>query len=80
MFSTKINLLFSPSEKAKLLAEIFFENSNFDGSGVSGFQNIGHSNIAKSCSRVSRLSIISRIFEKLITVDHLKNCGLSLDF
>ena len=48
MFSTKINLLFSPSDKAKLLAEIFFENSNFDGSGVSGFQNIGHSNIAKS--------------------------------
>ena len=47
------------------------------------FKNVGESSTAKSYCPVSLLSVVSKVFEKLVNdriVDHLEKCGLSSDF
>ena len=47
------------------------------------FKNVGESSTAKSYCPVSLLSVVSKVFEKLVNnriVDHLQNCGLFSDF
>ena len=43
------------------------------------FNNIGEKSTAKNYHPVSLLSVVSKVFEKLI-VDHLEKCGLFSDF
>ena len=45
------------------------------------FKNVGERAIAKNSRPVSLLSMVSKIFEKLVNnriVDHLEECGLFL--
>ena len=47
------------------------------------FKNVGKRSIAKSYPPVSLLSLIGKVFEKLVhnrIVDHLEKCGLFSDF
>ena len=47
------------------------------------FKNVGERSKAKSYHPVSLLSVVSKVFEKLVNnriVDHLENCGLFSDF
>ena len=47
------------------------------------FKNVGERSTAKSYGPVSLLSVVSKIFEKLVNnriVDHLEKCGLFSDF
>ena len=51
--------------------------------GVPVFKNYGERSIAKTCSPVSLLSVVSKVFEKLISyriVDEQAKCGLFSDF
>ena len=41
------------------------------------FKNVGKSSAAKNYLSVSLLSVVSKVFQKLVNnVDHLQNCGL----
>ena len=131
-------MLSSASDKAKLFAENFSNNSNLDDSGISlpvflsrtnlklhcipvvvlkncepelsyilvelfnkclqescfpdcwkvslvvpVFKNVGERSTAKNYRPVSLLSVVSKVFEKLVNnriVDHLEKCGLFPDF
>ena len=47
------------------------------------FKNVGERSIAKNYHPVSLLSVVSKVFEKLVnnrTVDHLEKCGILSDF
>ena len=47
------------------------------------FKNVGERSTAKNYRPVSLLSVVSKVFEKLLknrNVDHLEKCGLSSDF
>ena len=47
------------------------------------FKNVGERSTGKSYCRVSLLSVVSKVFEKLVhnrIVDHLEKCGLFSDF
>ena len=47
------------------------------------FKNVGERSTAKNYCPVSLLSVVSKVFEKLVNnriVDHLKKCGFSPDF
>ena len=47
------------------------------------FKNAGEKSTAKKYHPVSLLSVVSKVFEKLVTnriVDHLEKCGLLSDF
>ena len=47
------------------------------------FKNVGKRSTAKNCHPVSLLSVVSKVFEKLVNnriVDHLEKCGLFSDF
>ena len=47
------------------------------------FQNVGERSTAKNYRPVSLLSVVSKVFEKLVNnriVDHLEKCGLFSDF
>ena len=47
------------------------------------FKNVGQRSTAKNYCPVSLLSVVSKVFEKLVNnriVDHLENCGLFSDF
>ena len=47
------------------------------------FENVGERSNAKNYGPVSILSVVSKVFEKLVNnmiVDHLKKCGLFSDF
>ena len=47
------------------------------------FKNVGERSTAKNYSPVSLLSVVSKVFEKLVNnriVDHLEKCGLFSDF
>ena len=47
------------------------------------FKNVGERSAAKSYRPVSLLSVVSKVFEKLVNnriVDHLEKCGLFSDF
>ena len=50
---------------------------------VTVFKNVGERSTAKNYDPVSFLSVISKVFEKLVNnkiVDHLEKCGLLSDF
>ena len=52
-------------------------------SAVPVFKNIGERSTAKNYCPVSLLSVVSKVFEKLVNnriVDHLEKCGLFSDF
>ena len=45
------------------------------------FKNVGERSPAKNCRSVSLLSVVNKVFEKLVSnriVDHLEKCGLFL--
>ena len=47
------------------------------------FKNVGERSAAKNYRPVSLLSVVSKVFKKLVNnrfVDHLENCGLFTDF
>ena len=47
------------------------------------FKNVGERSTAKNYHPVSFLSVVSKVFEKLVNnriVDHLEKCGLFSDF
>ena len=50
---------------------------------VPAFKNVGERSTAKNYRPVSLLSVVSKVFEKLVNnriVDHLEKCGLFSDF
>ena len=76
-------------ELSFILAELFFscnKVSCFVGcwkvsSMAPVFKNVGERSTAKNYHPVSLLSVVSKVFEKLVNnriVDHLKKCGLFL--
>ena len=47
------------------------------------FKNVGERSTAKNCRPVSLLSVVGKVFEKLVSnniVNHLEKCGLFSDF
>ena len=81
----------SESELPYILAELFnkcLKESYFPdcwkvSSVVPVFKNIGERYTAKNYCPVSLLSVVSKVFEKLVNnriVDHLEKCGLFSDF
>ena len=72
-------------ELSYIIAEIFSmrlkESCFLIGSPV--FKNVGERSTAKNCRPVSLLSVVIKVFEKLVNnriVDHLEKCGLFSDF
>ena len=66
----------------KCLKESCFPDCWKVSSVVLVFKNVGESSTAKSYRPVSLLSVVSKVFEKLVNnmiVDHLKKCGLFSD-
>ena len=79
------------SELSNILAELFnkcLKESCFPDcwkvlSVVPVFKNVGEGSTAKNYHPVSLLSVVSKVFEKLVNnriVDHLEKCGLFSDF
>ena len=79
------------SELSYILAELFnkcLKESCFPdcwkvSSVVPVFKNVGERSTAKNYRPVSLLSVVSKVFEKLVNnriVDHLEKCGLFSDF
>ena len=79
------------SELSHILAELFnkcLKESCFPdcwkvSSVVPVFNNVGERSTAKNYRPVSLLSVVSKVFEKLVNnriVDHLEKCGLFSDF
>ena len=67
-------------ELSYLLAELFSKKVS---SVVPVFKNVGERSTAKNYHPISLLSVVSKVFEKLVNnriVDHLEKCGLSSDF
>ena len=79
------------AELSYILAELFnncLKESCFPdcwkvSSVVPVFKNVGERSTAKNYHPVSLLSVVSKVFEKLVDnrmVDHLEKCGLFSDF
>ena len=67
----------------KCLKESCFPDSWKVSSVVPVFKNVGERSTAKNYRPVSLLSVVNKVFEKLVNnriVDHLENCGLFFDF
>ena len=67
----------------KCLKESCFPDCWKVSSVVPVFKNVGERSTAKNYRPVSLLSVVSKVFEKLVNnriVDHLGNCGLFSDF
>ena len=67
----------------KCLKESCFPDCWKVSSVVPVFKNVGESSTAKNYHPVSLLSMVSKVFEKLVNnriVDHLEKCGLFSDF
>ena len=65
------------------LEESYFSDCWKVSSVVHVFKNVGERSTAKTYCPVSLLSVVSKVFEKLVNnriVDHLENCGLFSDF
>ena len=86
-----VNLKSCESELFHILAELFnkcLKESCFPDcwkvlSVVPVFNNVGERSTAKNYRPVSLLSVVSKVFEKLVNnriVDHLEKCGLFSDF
>ena len=74
-----------------ILAELFnkclkkscFPDCRKVSSLVPVFRNVGESSTAKNYRPVSLLTVVSKVFEKLVNnkiVDHIEKCGLFSDF
>ena len=79
------------SERSYILAELFnkcltescFPDCWKVSSVVSVFKNVGERSAAKNYRPISLLSVVSKVFEKLVNtriVDHLEKCGLLSGF
>ena len=79
------------SELSYILTKLFnmcLEESCFPdcwkvSSVVPVFKNVGERSTAKNCCPVSLLSVVNKVFEKLVNdriVDRLENCGLFSNF
>ena len=67
----------------KCLKESCFPDCWKVSSVVPVFKNVGESSTAKNYHPVSLLSMVSKVFEKLVNnriIDHLEKCGLFSDF
>ena len=67
----------------KCLKESCFPDCWKVSSVVPVFKNVGERSTAKNYRLVSLLSVVSKVFEKLVNnsiVDHLERCGLLSDF
>ena len=67
----------------KCLKESRFPDCWKVSSVVPVFKNVGEMSTAKNCRPVSLLSVVSKVFQKLVCnriVDHLEKCGLFSDF
>ena len=67
----------------KCLKESCFPDCWKVSSVVPVFKNVGERSTAKNYRPVSLLSVVSKVFEKLVNnriVDHLEKCGLFSDF
>ena len=67
----------------KCLKEFYFPDCWKLSSVALVFENVGESSTAKNYSPVSLLSVVSKVFKKLVNnriVDHLEKCGLFSDF
>ena len=67
----------------KCLKESCFPDCWKVSSVVPVFKNVGDMSTAKNCRPVSLLSVVSKVFDKLVNnrvVDHLEKCGLFSDF
>ena len=67
----------------KCLKEFCFPDCWKVSSVVPVFKNVGERSTAKNYCPVSLLSVVSKVFEKLVNnriVDHLEKCGLFSDF
>ena len=67
----------------KCLKESCFPDCWKVSSVVPVFKNVGERSTAKNYHPVSLLSVVSKVFEKLVNnriVDHLEKCGLFSDF
>ena len=67
----------------KCLRESCFSDFCKVSSVVPVFKNVGERSTAKTYHPVSVLSVVSKVFEKLVNnriIDHLEKCGLSSDF
>ena len=63
--------------------EFYFPDCWMVSSVVPVFKNVGERSTAKNYHPVSLLSVVSKVFEKLVNnriVDHLEKCGLFSDF
>ena len=68
---------------AKLFNKCLKESCWKVSSVVPVFKNVGERSTAKNYHSVSLLSVVSKVFEKLVNnriVDHLEKCGLFSDF
>ena len=68
---------------SKYLKESCFPDCWKVSSVVPVFKNVGERSTAKNYRPVSLLSVVSKVFEKLVNnriVDHLEKCGLFSDF
>ena len=68
---------------SKCLKESCFPDSWKVSSVVPIFKNVGERSITKSYCPVSLLSVVSKVYEKLVNnriADHLEKCGLLSDF
>ena len=76
-------LLYILAELFKMcLKESFFPDCGEVSSVVPVFKNVGKKSTAKNYCLVSFLSVVSKVFEKLVNnriVDHLEKCGLFSD-
>ena len=84
-------LKYCEPELSHILAEVFnmylkepcFPDNWKVTSLVTVFKNVGERSTGKNYRPVSLLSVVSKVFEKLVnnrTVDHLEKCGLFSDF
>ena len=67
----------------KCLKESYFPDCWKVSSVVPVFKNVGERSTAKNYHPVSLLSVVSKVFEKLVNnriVDHLEKCALFSDF
>ena len=67
----------------KCLKESYFPDCWKVSSVVPVFKNVGERSTAKNYCPVSLLSVVSKVFEKIVNnriVDHLEKCGLFSDF
>ena len=78
-----LSFLSIPELFNKCIKESFFPDCWKVSSVVPVFKNFGERSTAKNYHSVSLLSVISKVFEKLVNnriVDRLEKCGLFSDF